>query len=76
MKYLIEKEVDPFLRDLHNQNCLYYFAREGNLVVAKFLIEELKIDISEPDIYGQNPFFYSARYLIIIRSFYFQRRTC
>ena len=60
-KYLLEIGVNPLLKDIHNQTCLYYTAREGKYLTSKFLIEVCQLPINEKDLYGQNPIYYSAR---------------
>ena len=60
-KYFKELKVDPLFKDKHKQTCLYYAAREGNLLTCKFLVEECKVPINEKDIYGQHPIYYACR---------------
>ena len=60
-KYLQEIGVNSFLKDKHEQTCLYYTVREGKYNTSKYLIEVCGLPINERDIYGQNPIYYAAR---------------
>ena len=60
-KYLKSKEVDPGLKDILKQTCLYYTCREGKNLCSKYLVEECGLNVNEIDIYGQTPIYYCVR---------------
>ena len=60
-KYLKSKEVNPGLKDILKQTCLYYTCREGKNLCSKYLVEECGLNVNEIDIYGQTPIYYCVR---------------
>ena len=60
-KYLKSKEVNPRLKDILKQTCLYYTCREGKNLCSKYLVEECGLNVNEIDIYGQTPIYYCVR---------------
>ena len=60
-KYLKSKDVNPGLKDVLKQTCLYYTCREGKIQCSKYLVEECGLNVNEIDIYGQTPIYYCVR---------------
>jgi ankyrin repeat protein len=60
-KYLKSKEVNPGLKDILKQTCLYYTCREGKNLCSKYLVEECGLNANEIDVYGQTPIYYCVR---------------
>ncbi|XP_047339029.1 putative ankyrin repeat protein RF_0381 [Impatiens glandulifera] len=49
------------VKDANKRGALHFAAREGNIDVCKYLVEELKLDINEKDEDGETPLLHAAR---------------
>ena len=60
-KWLASQGCNLHLIDKIGQSCLFYVARDGRLNLAKYLIDQAKVDINSVDTFGQTAFFYACR---------------
>lgn len=69
VRILIKNGSDINKRDIFGKTILMYAVESENLELIKYLIEDIEVDISEKDDWGQNAIFFAtkiniARYLI------------
>lgn len=58
-KYLVENGANLKLLDEHDQNPLFYVARDGKIKLMQFLLS-LGMNINDKDNFDQTPIFYAC----------------